>query len=164
MEELSALESTWDGETRQVSRFAESLEQLNNGVRVPPHGWQCSKCDKTDNLWMNLSDGTVLCGRKFFDGTGGNNHALEHYQATSKNVFFKPLSHQNFAKIYFLLSDFPLAVKLGTISGDGKADVYSYAEDDMVELPLLKQYLAHFGINMEGLKKVSYFPIYKQIK
>ena len=55
-------------------------------------------------------------------------------------------------------------MKLGTISGDGKADVYSYAEDDMVELPLLKQYLAHFGINMEGLKKVSHFSIYKQIK
>lgn len=82
MEELAALESTWDGEARRVSKHAESLEQLNNGVRVPPHGWQCAKCDKTDNLWMNLSDGTVLCGRKFFDGTGGNNHAVEHYQAT----------------------------------------------------------------------------------
>nr|CAG4636782.1 EOG090X0181 [Ceriodaphnia reticulata] len=133
LEELSALESTWDGENRQVSKFAENLEQLHNGVRVPPQGWQCSKCDKTENLWMNLSDGTVLCGRKFFDGTGGNNHALEHYQATG----------------------YPLAVKLGTISGDGKADVYSYAEDDMVEDPLLKQHLAHFGINMEGMKKTD---------
>nr|CAG4634620.1 EOG090X0181 [Alona affinis] len=133
MEELSALESTWDGEARRTSKFAESLEQLNNGVRVPPQGWQCSKCDKTDNLWMNLSDGTVLCGRKFFDGTGGNNHALEHFQATG----------------------YPLAVKLGTISGDGKADVYSYAEDDMVEDPLLKMHLAHFGINMEGMQKTD---------
>jgi ubiquitin carboxyl-terminal hydrolase 5/13 len=43
---------------------------------------------------------------------------------------------------------------LGTISGDGKADVYSYAEDDMVEDPYLKQHLSHFGINMEGMKKV----------
>ena len=51
-------------------------------------------------------------------------------------------------------SGYPLAVKLGTISGDGKADVYSYAEDDMVEDPLLKQHLAHFGINMEGMQKV----------
>jgi len=82
MEELSSLESTWDGEARLVSKHAENLEQLNNGVKVPPQGWQCSKCDKTDNLWMNLSDGTVLCGRKFFDGTGGNNHAVEHFQAT----------------------------------------------------------------------------------
>ena len=45
-------------------------------------------------------------------------------------------------------------MKLGTISSEGKADVYSYAEDDMVEDPLLKQHLAHFGINMEGMKKV----------
>jgi len=132
LEELAALESTWDGEARRVSKYAESLEQLSNGVKVLPHGWQCSKCDKTDNLWLNLSDGTVLCGRKFFDGTGGNNHALEHFSNTG----------------------FPLAVKLGTI-GEGKADVYSYAEDDMVEDPLLKQHLAHFGINMEGLKKTD---------
>ena len=37
---------------------------------------------------MNLSDGTVLCGRKFFDGTGGNNHAVEHYQATGNLMCF----------------------------------------------------------------------------
>ena len=49
---------------------------------------------------------------------------------------------------------FPLAVKLGTISSEGKADVYSYSEDDMVEDPYLKKHLAHFGINMEGMKKV----------
>lgn len=88
LEELSALESTWDGENRQVSKFSANLEQLNNGVRVPPQGWQCSKCDKTENLWMNLSDGTVLCGRKFFDGTGGNNHALEHFHATGNGTIF----------------------------------------------------------------------------
>ena len=90
MEELSALSSTWDGESRQVSKFALNLQQLENGVKVPPHGWQCSKCDKTENLWLNLSDGTVSCGRKFFDGTGGNNHALEHYQATGiyQTIYF----------------------------------------------------------------------------
>ena len=76
------MESTWDGEARRVSKYADNLEQLDNGVKVLPHGWQCSKCDKTDNLWLNLSDGTVLCGRKFFDGTGGNNHALEHFNTT----------------------------------------------------------------------------------
>jgi uncharacterized UBP type Zn finger protein len=25
-------------------------------------------CDKTDNLWLNLTDGSILCGRKYFDG------------------------------------------------------------------------------------------------
>ena len=44
---------------------------------------------------MNLTDGSILCGRKNFDGSGGNNHAVERY------------AH----------SGFPLAVKLGTITG-----------------------------------------------
>lgn len=50
-----------------------------------------------------------------------------------------------------------MAVKLGTISSEGKADVYSYAEDDMVEDPYLKKHLAHFGITMEGMKKVCIY-------
>lgn len=25
-------------------------------------------CDLTTNLWLNLTDGTILCGRKYFDG------------------------------------------------------------------------------------------------
>ena len=86
LEEMQAMESTWDGEARKVSTHAEKLVQLDNGVRVPPSSWQCSQCDKTDNLWLNLTDGTVLCGRKFFDGTGGNNHALEHYKNTGNFV------------------------------------------------------------------------------
>ncbi|VDQ17954.1 unnamed protein product [Trichobilharzia regenti] len=43
---------------------------------------------------MNLTDGAILCGRRFWDGTGGNNHAVEHYEKTK----------------------YPLAVKLGTIT------------------------------------------------
>ena len=41
------------------------------------------------------------------------------------------------------------AVKLGTITSDGKADVFSYAreEDNMVIDPHLKKHLAHFGKN-----------------
>ena len=31
-------------------------------------GYKCAKCDITDNLWLNLTDGSILCGRKFFDG------------------------------------------------------------------------------------------------
>ncbi|CAF4374311.1 unnamed protein product, partial [Rotaria sordida] len=55
------------------------LQQLNNGRKIPPIGWKCEQCDLTENLWLNLTDGAILCGRKFFDGTGGNNHAAEHY-------------------------------------------------------------------------------------
>ena len=78
-------------------RHADTLVQLDNGKKIPPKGWKCEKCDKTDNLWLNLTDGSVLCGRKFFDGSGGNNHAVDHYGDTK----------------------YPLAVKLGTITPDG---------------------------------------------
>ena len=64
-------------------------------------------------------------------GSGGNNHAVEHYNAVG----------------------YPLAVKLGTITPDG-ADVYSYDEDDMVEDPNLGEHLAHFGINITQMTKV----------
>ncbi|KAL1516576.1 hypothetical protein ABEB36_000474 [Hypothenemus hampei] len=131
--ELEALSGTWDGEIRQPSKFAENLVQLDNGKKIPPTGWKCEKCDKIENLWLNLSDGSILCGRKFFDGSGGNNHAVEHYKE----------------------SNYPLAVKLGTITKDGKADVFSYAEDDMVEDPFLAQHLQHWGINVSQMEKTE---------
>ena len=55
----------------------------------------------------------------------------------------------------FVLLEYPLAVKLGTITPDGRADVFSYAEDEMVEDPLLAHHLAHFGINISQLEKVA---------
>ncbi|XP_024538782.1 ubiquitin carboxyl-terminal hydrolase 14 [Selaginella moellendorffii] len=126
--------SAWTADKKQLSIYAQSLQQLNNGVRVPPSGWKCQRCDKQENLWLNLTDGSILCGRRNFDGTGGNNHALEHYA----NV------------------KYPLAVKLGTITADLEtADVFSYAEDDTVTDPLLAQHLAHFGINFAALKKTE---------
>ena len=50
---------------------------------------------------------------------------------------------------------YPLAVKLGTITPDGKADVFSYAEDAMVSDPHLARHLAHFGINITSLTKTD---------
>lgn len=124
---------TWDGEARLNSVHAEHLVQLDNGVQIPPSGWQCGRCELTSNLWLNLTDGAIRCGRRFFDGSGGNEHAAQHYAETG----------------------YPLAVKLGTITADGKGDVYSYAEDDMVLDPLLVQHLAHFGIRTAQLEKTE---------
>ncbi|XP_069345582.1 ubiquitin carboxyl-terminal hydrolase 5 isoform X4 [Eulemur rufifrons] len=122
----------WDGEVRQVSKHAFNLKQLDNPARIPPCGWKCSKCDMRENLWLNLTDGSILCGRRYFDGSGGNNHAVEHYRETG----------------------YPLAVKLGTITPDG-ADVYSYDEDDMVLDPSLAEHLSHFGIDMLKMQKTD---------
>lgn len=53
-----------------------------------------------------------------------------------------------------MILEFPLAVKLGTITKDGKADVFSYPEDDMVIDPNLTKHLSHFGINISAMEKV----------
>uniref|UniRef100_A0A8C9SSY9 Ubiquitin carboxyl-terminal hydrolase n=1 Tax=Scleropages formosus TaxID=113540 RepID=A0A8C9SSY9_SCLFO len=107
-----------------------------NSISPPPthisllSGWKCAKCEMRENLWLNLTDGSVLCGKWFFDGSGGNGHALEHYRETN----------------------FPLAVRLGTITPDG-ADVYSFDEEEAVLDPHIAEHLAHFGIDMLQMQK-----------
>ncbi|CAB1314306.1 unnamed protein product [Coregonus sp. 'balchen'] len=115
---------SWDEEI-QVSKHARSLRQQDNGVRIPPSGWKCQKCEMRENLWLNLTDGAVLCGKWFFDGAGGNGHALDHYKDTN----------------------FPLAVKLDNITPDG-ADIYSFDEEEAVLDPHISEHLQHFGIDM----------------
>jgi len=68
-------------------RYAD-IEQLNNGKKIAPSGWKCEyeNCDKDNNLWLNLTDGSIYCGRKFFDGSGGNGHATLHYDKTSMKL------------------------------------------------------------------------------
>jgi ubiquitin carboxyl-terminal hydrolase 5/13 len=86
-------------EELRESKFVKDLIQLDTGKKISSHGWKCGDCDKADNLWLNLSDGHIGCGRKNFDGSGGNGHALSHYKETG----------------------FPIVVKLGTITPDGIA-------------------------------------------
>ncbi|KAK4484369.1 hypothetical protein RD792_006947 [Penstemon davidsonii] len=146
--------ASWTADKKIVSKHAMDLKQLDNGVIVPPSGWKCEKCDKTDNLWLNLTDGSILCGRSNWDGSGGNDHAVNHYNVTK----------------------YPLAVKLGTITDDleaagyniicyfkynyliqnfGSSDVYSYDEDASILDPLLAQHLQHFGIDFSSLQKTE---------
>ncbi|KAG9329067.1 hypothetical protein JZ751_008172 [Albula glossodonta] len=51
---------------------------------------QCRRCEMRENLWLNLTDGAVHCGKWFCDGTGGNGHAVEHYRE-----YGFPLASQN---------------------------------------------------------------------
>ncbi|KAH7546526.1 hypothetical protein FEM48_Zijuj01G0210100 [Ziziphus jujuba var. spinosa] len=144
--------AAWTADKKQVSAYAMNLQQIDNGIIIPPSGWKCAKCDKTENLWLNLTDGMILCGRRNWDGSGGNNHAIEHYKETR----------------------YPLAVKLGTITADLEgagtvalisgmlliqllwlSDVFSYPEDDSVLDPLLAQHLAFFGIDFSSLQKTE---------
>jgi ubiquitin carboxyl-terminal hydrolase 5/13 len=59
----------------------------------------CEECDLSQNLWLCMTCGHLGCGRKNWDGSGGNNHAVEHYQ-----------NHQHV-----------LVCKLGTITPEGTA-------------------------------------------
>lgn len=56
---------------------------------------------------------------------------------------------------HYVNTTYPLAVKLGTITPEGKADVFSYEEDDMVEDPNLANHLGHWGINVQNMQKVG---------
>jgi len=127
----------WEAEAIQQTPYAHDLEQTGNVV-IPTSGWKCSQCDKTENLWLCLTCGEISCGRKFFDGSGGNNHGVAHYDKTKH----------------------PLVVKLGTIvaateNEKHKGDVYCYPQDDLVEDPFLEKHLLHFGINISDVKKTD---------
>ena len=119
-----------------VSKYAENLPFVDNGVVIDPNPktWKCQKSGDTENLWLNLSDGYIGGGRKNWDGSGGSNGALDHYEETG--------------------CLYPLVVKLGTITADlDTADCYSYAkdEDGPVKIPNLAQMLEMRGINVSAM-------------
>ena len=79
---MNAASGTWDGEALVKSKHAETLHQvvnwrhqnavdLNcaskvpNPPSIPPSGWKCQTkgCTLDSNLWLNLTDGAILCGR-----------------------------------------------------------------------------------------------------
>ncbi|KAI8870087.1 ubiquitinyl hydrolase [Ramicandelaber brevisporus] len=93
----------------------------------------CSSCDLKENLWLCLACGAVGCGRRQFDGSGGNNHAIDHFKATGHAV----------------------NVKLGTITPEGSADVFCYACDDASVDFDLRAHLATFGINVHDMVKTD---------
>ncbi|PKY02892.1 ubiquitinyl hydrolase [Aspergillus campestris IBT 28561] len=93
----------------------------------------CSLCDLKENLWLCLECGNLGCGRSQFGGVGGNSHALTHSELTSHAV----------------------AVKLGSITADGTADVFCYKCNEERVDPNLADHLAHWGINLAGREKTE---------
>ncbi len=90
-------------------------------------------CDLKENLWLCLQCGNLGCGRSQFGGVGGNSHGLKHTEETSHAV----------------------AVKLGSITSEGTADIYCYAcNEERVDTELTK-HLAHWGINIAEREKTE---------
>merc|ERR1719414_500281 len=123
------------------SKYYKDLVQLPPTKKISPHpkDWKCEVSGDTQNLWLNLSDGHIGGGRRFWDGSGGSNGALDHFNEEKDKGNF-----------------YPLVVKLGTITPQG-ADVYSYApdEDNMVKDPLLAEHLQHWGIDVMRMEKTD---------
>lgn len=94
---------------------------------------QCSACDLRENLWLCLECGNTACGRSQFGGAQGNSHALAHADATSHAV----------------------AVKLGSITAEGSADIYCYKCNEERTDPELANHLAHWGIYLAGREKTE---------
>jgi ubiquitin carboxyl-terminal hydrolase 5/13 len=130
-----------DQEPVPASKYAEALPFVDNGVSIDPdpHSWRCQKTGDTDNLWLNLSTGYIGGGRRNWDGSGGSNGALDHYNETGQL--------------------YPLVVKLGTVTADlDTADCFSYApdEDGPVKVPNLAELLQKRGINVAAMYVIDY--------
>lgn len=93
----------------------------------------CSECELNENLWLCLTCGNLGCGRQQYGGTGGNSHGVGHTKSTGH----------------------PVAVKLGSLTADGTADIYCYACDEERVDPELPNHLAHWGINIKDRIKTE---------
>lgn len=100
---------------------------------TPNPTMKCKDCDLDKNLWLCLECGYVGCGRKNWDGSGGNNHAIDHSKATGHCV----------------------VVKMGTISPDGRADLFCYNCDETVSDSHIGEHLAKLGIDVQTTKKTE---------
>ena len=93
----------------------------------------CSGCELRENLWLCLECGNLGCGRKQMGGVDGNSHALAHSDASGHGV----------------------AVKLGSITPEGTADIYCYKCDDERLDDNLGEHLAHWGIMLAERQKTE---------
>lgn len=90
-------------------------------------------CDLRENLWLCLECGNLGCGRSQFGGVKGNSHGLAHTKSAGHSV----------------------AVKLGSITAEGNADIYCYACDEERLDPELAKHLSHWGIQIADRVKTE---------
>jgi len=80
-----------------------------------------------------MTCGHLGCGRKNWDGSGGNNHGIDHYK--------------NFGH--------PVVCKMGTITPEGTASIYCYACDEDRIDNKLTDHLRVLGIDVSSQKKTE---------
>ncbi|KAI0554648.1 ubiquitin carboxyl-terminal hydrolase 14 [Xylaria curta] len=113
----------WEQEMSTCEHILMLQQETSRKIESGDLG-HCSKCDLKENLWLCLVCGNLGCGRAQFGGVGGNSHGLAHATESNHGV----------------------AVKLGSITPEGSADVYCYQCDEERLDSDLALHLAHWGI------------------
>lgn len=122
----------WEQELTSCEHLLLLQQQSSRNIEQGDLG-HCSACDLRENLWLCLECGNLGCGRKQLGGVDGNSHALAHSTDSGHG----------------------LAVKLGSITPEGTADVYCYKCDDERIDDNLGQHLAHWGIMLAERQKTE---------
>lgn len=122
----------WEQEMTSCEHILMLQQEAKRAIESQQLG-HCSMCDLQENLWLCLQCGNLGCGRAQFGGVGGHSHGLAHSDA----------SHH------------PVAVKLGSITPDGTADVYCYQCDEERVDDDLGEHLAHWGIMLAERQKTE---------
>lgn len=124
--------ASWELDLKPCSH-SRLLSENKQPVSVKVNLSKCTDCDLSANLWLCLICGNLGCGRKNFDGTGGNGHGIAHFQK----------------------SKHPISLKTGTISGFEQPSVYCYTCDEDIAVPNISKILNSFGIDSRKMSKTE---------
>lgn len=127
-EEVKAWEQVYTSCEHILTLQQQPSQQIQSGDLG-----HCSMCDLQENLWLCLECGNLGCGRAQYGGIKGQSHGLAHKESTGHAV----------------------AVKLGSITPEGTADVYCYACDEERIDDDLGPHLAHWGILLAERQKTE---------
>ncbi|KAL2756071.1 hypothetical protein ACRALDRAFT_2104451 [Sodiomyces alcalophilus JCM 7366] len=122
----------WEQELTSCEHIL-TLQQAESRNVAKGDGTHCYSCTLNENLWLCLECGNFGCGRKQMGGLDGNSHALGHSTESGHGV----------------------AVKLGSITPEGTADVYCYKCDEERIDEDLGKHLAHWGIILAEQQKTE---------
>lgn len=122
----------WEQELTSCEHILLLQQQPSKKIEQGVLG-HCSACELDENLWLCLECGNLGCGRKQMGGVDGNSHALAHSTEAGHGV----------------------AVKLGSITPEGNADIYCYKCDDERVDEHLGEHLRHWGIVLAERQKTE---------
>ena len=74
----------------QIAQYETPLQIKEQPGNVKEKDWYCQVCGlKGENLWLNIIDGTILCGRKYREGTvfSENDDFKKGFKKTTNNKF-----------------------------------------------------------------------------